>query len=169
MREAGATSTRSLATHRGVVLCPPHRGQSWSHCPRPRATHKGAKCRPRFIPNVWNSRPSGRWRATAAGNGLYDLDPFAATGVLDKVPDVDDAFVAGVEALEAGVMRLYGVVVTFGGWVRVGCARLLCGHEAIPSWSVPRGVSPPPGLFLFQHPYLSTPVGTFRGFFSTLQ
>src|SRR5215208_7731396 len=26
MREAGATSTRSLATHRGVVLCPPHRG-----------------------------------------------------------------------------------------------------------------------------------------------
>ena len=33
-----------------------------------------------------------------------------------------------------------------GGWVHVGCARLLCGHEDVPSWSVPRGVSPPPGL-----------------------
>ena len=35
-------------------------------------------------------------RATAAGNGLYDLDLFAGTGVLDKVPDVDDPLVAGV-------------------------------------------------------------------------
>jgi len=35
-----------------------------------------------------------------------------------------------------------------GGWVR-GCARLCSGHEAIPSWSGPRGVSPPPGPFLY--------------------
>src|SRR5918997_2824355 len=34
--------------------------------------------------------------ATAARHGLYDLDPFAATEVLDKVPDVDDAISAGV-------------------------------------------------------------------------
>jgi hypothetical protein len=57
-------------------------------------------------------------RAAATGNGLDDLDLFAGTGVLDKVPDVDDALVAGVGALEAGVMRLYGVVVILG-WVRV--------------------------------------------------
>ena len=30
-------------------------------------------------------------RATTAGNGLDDFDLFAGTGVLDKVPDVDDA------------------------------------------------------------------------------
>jgi hypothetical protein len=58
-------------------------------------------------------------RAAAARNGLDDLDLFACTGVLDKVPDVDDAIGADVGALEAGVMRLYGVVVILGGWVRI--------------------------------------------------
>ena len=56
-------------------------------------------------------------------------------------------------AVVAGVGVLVLVVVILGGWVRVGCARLLCGHEVAPSWSVPRGVSPPPGL-----PTLSTAV-----------
>jgi hypothetical protein len=37
--------------------------------------------------------------AAAARNGLEDLYLFASTGVLDKVADVDDAFVAGVDAL----------------------------------------------------------------------
>jgi len=69
-------------------------------------------------------------RATAARNGLVDLDLFTGTGVLDKVPDVDGALVAGVGALEAGVMRLYGVVVILGRLVR-GCARLtLAAHGA---------------------------------------
>jgi hypothetical protein len=58
-------------------------------------------------------------RAAAAGNGLYDLDLFAGTGVLDNMPDVDDALYAGMGALKAGVMRLYGVVVLVGGWVRI--------------------------------------------------
>ena len=53
--------------------------------------------------------------ATAARNGLDDLDLFAGTGVLDKVADVDDALVAGAGAVKAGVMRLYGVVVLLGG------------------------------------------------------
>jgi hypothetical protein len=66
--------------------------------------------------------------AAAAGNGLYDLDLFAATRVLDKVPDVDVAICAGVVALEAGVMRFYGIVVILDRGVRVGCAKLLCGH-----------------------------------------
>src|SRR5215211_7575238 len=89
--------------------------------------------------------------ATATRNGLDDLDLFTGTGVLDKMRDVDDALEAGVGALEAGVMRLYGVVVIVSGWVRVGCARLCVGHEAPSSWSVPRGVSPPPGLPTCQH------------------
>src|SRR5215211_2658045 len=68
--------------------------------------------------------------AAAARQYLYDLDLFAGTGVLDKMPDVDDAISAGVraQALEAGAVRLYGVVVVLGRWVRAGCARLLCGH-----------------------------------------
>jgi hypothetical protein len=41
----------------------------------------------------------------AARDGLEDLDLFAGTGVLDNMPDVDDALVAGV-----------GVVLTFSGW-----------------------------------------------------
>src|SRR5215217_9417077 len=69
--------------------------------------------------------------AAAAGNGLYDLYLFAGTGVLDKVPDVDDAIVASVGALQAGVVRLYGVVV-LGGWVR-WCARLLCAAHGVPT------------------------------------
>jgi hypothetical protein len=78
---------------------------------------------PRRIP-----RPdylSSFFRAAAAGNGLYDLGLFAGTGVLDKVPDVDDAIGAGVRALEAGVMRLYGVVMILGGWVRRLRGRLI--------------------------------------------
>jgi hypothetical protein len=64
-------------------------------------------------------------RAAAAWEGLEDLDLFAATGALDNMPDVDDALVAGVGAFKTGVMRLYGVVVLLGRWVRVGCARLI--------------------------------------------
>jgi hypothetical protein len=62
-------------------------------------------------------------------DGLDYLDLFAGTGVLDKVPDVDDALVADVGALEAGVMRLYGVVVILGRWGRVGCC-----VEGIAGW-----------------------------------
>jgi hypothetical protein len=50
-------------------------------------------------------------RATAARHGLYDLDLFIGTGVLDKMPHVHEALDAGARALEAGVVRLYGVVV----------------------------------------------------------
>jgi hypothetical protein len=70
-------------------------------------------------------------------NGLDDLDLFAGTGVLDKMPDVDDALVAGVGTLEASVMRLYGVVAILSGWVRVGCARL-CGVHSFTSFPVGR-------------------------------
>ena len=69
-------------------------------------------------------------RATAARNGLVDLDLFTGTGVLDKVPDVDDALVAGVGTLESGVVRLYGVVI-LSGWVRgLRCRLTLAAHGA---------------------------------------
>jgi hypothetical protein len=55
-------------------------------------------------------------RAAAARHGLYDLDLFAGTGVLDKMADVDDALEAGVRAI---------VIRIFGGWVRFRCARLV--------------------------------------------
>jgi hypothetical protein len=37
--------------------------------------------------------------AAPTWHGLHDLDLFAGTGVLDKVPDVDDAIVAVVGAI----------------------------------------------------------------------
>jgi hypothetical protein len=58
-------------------------------------------------------------RASPTRNGVYDLDLFAGTGFLDKATDVDHAIVAGVGALKAGVVRLYGIVVLVGGWVRI--------------------------------------------------
>jgi hypothetical protein len=62
--------------------------------------------------------------ASPTRNGLDDFDLFAGTGVLDKVPDVDNAIGAGVgaHALETGVVRLYSVVLGLSRWVRVGCA-----------------------------------------------
>jgi len=53
--------------------------------------------------------------ATPTRNGLKDLYLFAGTGVLDKATDVDNPLVAGVGALQAGVVRLYGVVVVLSG------------------------------------------------------
>jgi len=67
-------------------------------------------------------------RASPTRDGVHDLDLFASTGVLNKVPDVDDAISAGVGAFEASVMRLYSVVVILG-WVRVGCARPFGVHS----------------------------------------
>ena len=67
--------------------------------------------------------------ACAIGVGLSAIRAtFAGTGVLDKVPEVDDAIDTGVGAIEAGVMRLYGVVMILSRWVR-GCARLCGVHE----------------------------------------
>jgi hypothetical protein len=86
--------------------------------------------------------------AAAARNGRDDLDLFAGTWVLDKVPDVDDAISAGVraQALEAGVVRLYSVVGILGGWVCVGCARLCGGHGVL-------SLGPGPGRWCSAGPF----------------
>src|SRR5215210_3560989 len=76
--------------------------------------------------------------AAAAAVGGFPL-----LAVLVDVSDEHPAQVPGAGTLEAGVVRLHGVVVLLSRWVRVGCARLLCGHE-VP----PRG----PGPGVSQHP-----------------
>src|SRR5215213_4688162 len=73
-------------------------------------------CSPSGHPAQRTGHPAGYF---GPGCTFYALYLFAGTGVLDKVPDVDDAIVASVGALQAGVVRLYGVVVILGGWVRV--------------------------------------------------
>jgi hypothetical protein len=52
--------------------------------------------------------------------------------VLVYVADEHLALYAGARTLQANVVGLYGVVVILGRWVRVGCARLLYGHEVPP-------------------------------------
>jgi hypothetical protein len=85
----------------------------------------------------------------AARNGLEYLYLFAVP--FDQMADVDDAIGAGVGALEAGVMRLYSVVVILSRWVRVGCARLCGVHSCVPTflWAGLRGVAALAGPFLY--------------------
>jgi hypothetical protein len=92
-------------------------------------------------------------RATAAGNALV-LDDLAIKVVLrlDNAAKEHPAVHAGMGALEAGVMRLYGVVI-LGRWVR-GCARLCGGHEDAPSWSGSRGALTPAGPLPYPTPLL---------------
>ncbi len=68
--------------------------------------------------------------ATAArhANVLDDLAIKVVLG-LDNAAKEHPAVHAGVGALQAGVVRLYGVVVTVSGWVRIGCARLSSVHS----------------------------------------
>jgi hypothetical protein len=67
-------------------------------------------------------------RAAAARDGVDDLDLFSVFAE-NQAADVDDAISTGVRALQASVVRLYGIVVILGGWVRVGCARLSSVHS----------------------------------------
>jgi DNA-binding XRE family transcriptional regulator len=49
--------------------------------------------------------------------------------------------------LKASVVRLYGIVVVLGRWVRMGCARLLCGHGVL-------SLGPGPGEWLLLRGHL---------------
>jgi hypothetical protein len=80
-------------------------------------------------------------RAAAARHALVhdDLAIKVVLG-LDNAAKEHPAVHAGVGALEAGVVRLYGVIVILG-WVRVGCARLCGVHSASPFlWAGPREI-----------------------------
>jgi hypothetical protein len=44
------------------------------------------------------------------------------------------------------------LVLVLGRWVRVGCARLLCGHEVAPSWSGSGRQPPRRAVFMPLHP-----------------
>jgi hypothetical protein len=50
-------------------------------------------------------------------------------------------------AIVAGTRTLILMVMVLSRWVRMGCARLLCGHEDVPSWSGPRELVTPRGHF----------------------
>ena len=63
--------------------------------------------------------------------------------------------------LQASVVGLYGVVLLLRRWVRVGCARLLYGHEGSSSWSGLRGVRPPAGPFLYLTTFILLYTSTF--------
>src|SRR5215203_6589143 len=87
-------------------------------------------------------------RAAAARHALV-LDDLAIKVVLglDNAAKEHPAVHAGVGALEAGVVHLYGVVVILGGWVRGWCARL-CGVHWGP---FPLGQVPGSGRLLRGH------------------
>jgi hypothetical protein len=51
--------------------------------------------------------------AARARHGVYDLDLFAVVAY-DPMADVDEALYAGAGTLEAGVVRLQGIVVVLG-------------------------------------------------------
>jgi hypothetical protein len=61
-----------------------------------------------------------------------------------------------MQALKTGVVRLYGVVVILGGWVRVGCARLCGVHEAPPRGPGPGVLLHLRGHFLIRRPNHTT-------------
>jgi hypothetical protein len=65
-------------------------------------------------------------RAEAARNALvlHNL----AIKVMLRLDDAAKVY----PAVYAGVGTLVLAVVLLGRWVRMGCARLLCGHEAFP-------------------------------------
>jgi hypothetical protein len=88
-------------------------------------------------------------RAAAARHALV-LDDLAIKVVLglDNAAKEHPAVYAGVGALEAGVVCLYGIVVILSGWVRVRCARL-CGVHKSSLWAGLRGAPTPAGPFLY--------------------
>jgi hypothetical protein len=84
--------------------------------------------------------------ASPTRNSVDDLDLFAGTGVLDKMPDVDDALVAdavalvlilgiGIAVIVIGVGVVIAVILVLTGWMRVGCARLCGVHRAPSLWA----------------------------------
>ena len=87
--------------------------------------------------------------ATTARNGLDNLDLFAVV-TDDQMTDEDGAVDAGVGTLEAGVMRLYGVVVILSGWVRwvrgrlfhVNTSGVLAGSRGAPTPAGPFTLCP---------------------------
>jgi hypothetical protein len=102
-------------------------------------------------PDVWNIRPGGALAggtcisygvglsasfasAAAAGHALV-LDDLAIKVVLglNNASKEHPAVYAGVGALEAGVMSLYGVVVILGRWVRgLRCRLTIAAHGVTP-------------------------------------
>ena len=82
-----------------------------------------------YLLPLWPPALNGAFLSTtAAGQRLDPLDLFARLPVEDGVSKVDVPIQACVR-----------VVLLFSGWLRVGCARLWCVHEAPPRGPGPGG------------------------------
>src|SRR5829696_7790289 len=83
--------------------------------------------------------PPGRMGRTAAhlrvdctGPGLSAFGATAAGQRLDPLYLFARLLIDGcVAEIDVPVQARVGVILFLSGWVRVGCARLLCGHEAL--------------------------------------
>jgi hypothetical protein len=73
MREAGEPNTEAVSGMRYEPLCPSHRGQTWSHHSRFRATKRGTKGRPRQARGGETS--AARWSIIEAGALSWELRP----------------------------------------------------------------------------------------------
>ena len=105
----------------------------WTASPAKNISNRRARIPPKDTPAqfpIWSNFLAGFFRAAAARHALV-LDDLAIKVVLglDNPAKEHPAVHAGVGALEAGVVRLYGIVVILGGWVRIGCARLSSVHS----------------------------------------
>src|SRR5918994_115870 len=118
LRKAEGTQSKGRVVLSGLVE---QRGQQHTHY-KGRDTPKDTPAR---LPTLRVAT------TTRHANVLDDLAIKVVLG-LDNAAKEHPAVYAGVGALEAGVVSLYGVVLLLGGWVRVGCARLCGVHEAPP-------------------------------------
>jgi DNA-binding XRE family transcriptional regulator len=101
-------------------------------------------------------------RAAAARHALV-LDNLAIKVVLrlDNAANEHPAVHAGVGALEAGVVCLYGIVLILSGWVRVGCARLCGVHRAPSLWAGLRGVGSTAGANSLSNAFIIQQLSVF--------
>src|SRR5215208_4197368 len=83
-------------------------------------------------------------RAAAAPVGGFPL-----LAIVVYVANKHPTIYAGAGTLQASVVRLYGVVVILGGWLRVGCARLSGVHRGSSLWAWSRGAPTPAGPLLY--------------------
>ena len=83
------------------------------------------------------------------GNGRRLLSPRRARPCSRRNP----AAYAGAGKLQAGVVRLYRIIVMIGGGVHVGCARLSGVHEAPPRGSGPGVFQHLRGHSFFRRPH----------------
>jgi hypothetical protein len=115
MIEAGAPSTGSLATHRGVVLCPPHRGSHGRTARGPAQPGEGAMRRPRCrmgLPSAAeDSIEAGVLHLASLQRGSLILRE-SCYNVVTRAPTVGNDSVVPDSKRERGVHARYALLGT---------------------------------------------------------